>query len=134
MQIYAAARATVQQCIFATLPRHHCGRHRGRAGARRGRLGVEEEEKSHTVFIFLCIYCADRLFCVPQTTGEKSRSHRTRQPGSEDGDRSHGRRHHASELFLFFCASTVLTVYFVFHFSLSNNRRKIEESPDPPTW
>ena len=56
------------------------------------------------------------------------------QPGSEDGDRSHGRRHHASELFLFFCASTVLTVYFVFHFSFSNNRRKIEESPDPPTW
>ena len=105
MQIYAAARATVQQCIFATLPRHHCGRHRGRAGARRGRLGVEEEEKSHTVFIFLCIYCADRLFCVPQTTGEKSRSHRTRQPGSgarrgrlgvEEEEKSH-------TVFIFLC-------------------------------
>ena len=80
MQIYAAARATVQQCIFATLPRHHCGRHRGRAGARRGRLGVEEEEKSHTVFIFLCIYCADRLFCVPQTSN--------RHGGGEPLDRS----------------------------------------------
>ena len=49
-------------------------------GARRGRLGVEEEEKSHTVFIFLCIYCADRLFCVPQTSN--------RHGGGEPLDRS----------------------------------------------
>ena len=28
----------------------------------------------------------------------------------------------------------MLTVYFVFHFLLSNNRREIEEAPDLPTW